>query len=504
MTGISERAEETNYWPSISDMFLAFFIIALALYAQKDFINADDYIINDIVEESNLLFERAGLPRYEKEAEDKNPNRPILAKQLLQAGQWFERQRKQKYTMPPDVLDYIRRTEMTEQLSLTEEELRDRASSQYHLAVQCLAWQVLSDAALHTGALQSLMEKAAEELHQQDESKTPTDFSDFEKLCKVFEHLKDDAKLRHVNAVFRDNDIGGKTHSNKELEKWLEQARNETASLKSKLDGLKSKLDFLLDFIVNQSHYITDKTGIGKNKTVTAENACDLLDGQIEEALTELINLRKANPKKMAKKISELEQKLALKDGELQDARHLITQQQEEVAQLKHARDAREQHVMLDDTKVNFIPGQTGYTNPHIAHQNLDEAAVNLAEFMEKNKEKCHTYVIEIIGHTDIDGSSMGRSHDETKALEKDELNPRLGLLRAVAIRNELEQRPALQQLPQHSIEVTFRCYSGSWLTPLQLGKYGYGDSGQDNKDIKQANRRVEVFVRPVFKNSTL
>lgn len=60
----SFEEEEVNYWPSISDMFLVFFVLALTIVASSSTMTeeGDKYALRDVWEESNRLLERQGIP----------------------------------------------------------------------------------------------------------------------------------------------------------------------------------------------------------------------------------------------------------------------------------------------------------------------------------------------------------------------------------------------------------------------------------------------------------
>lgn len=85
-----EKSNDVNYWPSISDMFLVFFIMAMAIVITSSSSNeiGDKYLVDDVVREYEIIVAQAGrlsgspvdnlhyLPKGETELTDKNDPEP--------------------------------------------------------------------------------------------------------------------------------------------------------------------------------------------------------------------------------------------------------------------------------------------------------------------------------------------------------------------------------------------------------------------------------------------
>ena len=57
-----EKSSDVNYWPSISDMFLVFFIMAMAIVITSSSSNeiGDKYLVDDVVREYEIIVAQAG------------------------------------------------------------------------------------------------------------------------------------------------------------------------------------------------------------------------------------------------------------------------------------------------------------------------------------------------------------------------------------------------------------------------------------------------------------
>lgn len=85
----SFQEEEVNYWPSISDMFLVFFVMALTIVATSTQMTeeGDKYTMQDVLEESNRIFLRFNLPPVEVSATPSDDTLGTLATQLHEVNQ---------------------------------------------------------------------------------------------------------------------------------------------------------------------------------------------------------------------------------------------------------------------------------------------------------------------------------------------------------------------------------------------------------------------------------
>lgn len=437
------QSEEVNYWPSISDMFLVFFVMALALLAQTTRFETEGekYIIDDVIAESNELFIRMGVEPYDKKADAQKEERPHLAGKLLDAYAQY-RQKVGLAEVAPSPYTFI--TEQYAGNAADDEDTLPLAAEDYHVAARFIAWQMLHREVRHDPILCSQLELTSETAEAEMT----------EKLKGFFRRVRDDDVLRHVNICLQTAGIGQRVDAADELIGRLSSENNRLEQEKQQLQQEKEQ---------SAAHV----------QQLTAE----------QRVLEEKVSALKVE-------MDETKQKLV-------------------------AKDAREQHVVLDETRVRFIQNETRFAEEHTARAALDTATRQLIDCLAKNIAFSSAFAIEIIGHTDTTpNGAVNTASRYRAAMKADDSNPKLGLLRADKVMTEIRERmlrerqDGLQFLPMDerddalrcvyqteygnmvSVPVSFRCYSGSWLTPLHEGAY----------EEHASNRRVEMFIRPVSK----
>lgn len=86
--------EEVNYWPSISDMFLVFFVLALTLVATSTQLaeKGDKYAMTDVLSECNRLFAMNGMPEVTVSAEPDDPTKEQIERQLKEIQTTLEKE----------------------------------------------------------------------------------------------------------------------------------------------------------------------------------------------------------------------------------------------------------------------------------------------------------------------------------------------------------------------------------------------------------------------------
>lgn len=454
---LSRQSEEVNYWPSISDMFLVFFVMALALLAQTTRFESEGekFILDDVIAESNELFIRMGVEAYDKVSDTLKEERPQLAGKLLEAYATY-RGKVGMADVAPCPYTFI--TEQYAGNAADDDDTLRLAAEDYHVAARFIAWQMLHREVRHDPILCSQLELTDETAEAEMT----------EKLKGFFRRVRDDDVLRHVNICLQ------------------------TAGIGQRVDAADEQIGRLS----------------AENQRLQQKNT----------ALRETY----------AKKVKLLADEKATLDKKV----HALTHEIDETKQKLVAKDAREQHVVLDETKVRFVQNETRFAAENTAAEALDTATQQLLECLAKNVALSAGFAVEIIGHTDTTpNGSVSTPARYRAAMKDDDSNPKLGLLRADKVMTEIRQRlmahgegkPLVLQIADANggekhlalyftvdegredalccvwrqegaqdarVPLVFRCYSGSWLTPLREGAY----------DDHASNRRVEMFIRPVTK----
>lgn len=481
---IFHKTEETNYWPSISDMFLVFFVIALASYAiVKD--GGDSYIKEETIEEGKVLFHRMGVAGYDiSQDEGQTDKLPRFAGKIIEVYDAIDATGK----LPAREFDGLTDGEKEcirkacgvdpEDKQASIQKLKEEANKEYPRAIRLLAWRCLFLADNHYGRWRQMMDQASD--------KEPMS-------CKRMENILDSQLrnhdiLRHINACLAGQGIGN--------------TKDDVPVLQQNISNLQSELDKYRDYIARWNERVYDVLDGNGKREVDAEK---LQRGVLRladqyERFCKGNGILAEDNKRLANEIERLKQQLADtrkqlsgyagldKDdiyqlakilnvsGEGVSIKDLLPKLKDKASKVVAvASDARVSQVVLNEKDVHFVTAQTSFIRPRDAARALDDTVDKIRKSISSNKR----YVIEIIGHTDMKGSGMERKASFSEAVNDDIGNPKLGLQRALVIKNELERRMGARD------NITYRCYSASWLAPLNyMERY-------------DENRRVEVLIRP-------
>ncbi len=439
---LSNHSEEINYWPSISDMFLVFFVFAFVLYINS--LGGDDYVVDHVIEEYKILCKNKGLSvqNYQGETNKRDAvKRPVLAKMLYEVIRMDRRKgedRERELTEADLMSNEDQFKDLKEKIAsfgCTGEVLKE-AQEDYNAAVCLLAWYFLQDDKYSVGRK------------------------------KIFGQ---DSKDNRAQDIMR---------------------RINYALWNSELDN----------------------NGEGKNDEMGDFNT------QIANLRTEL-KAKDLTIKNIEQRNKKLNETLDRRTKELNDTKRVVKQLNEK--QKAVDKNSREQRVVLDENEIRFKSGASDQfvsLNKEGPLEEVPETTIK-AKLGEKVIGKiCNTcenlskdYVgvmVEIIGHTD--DTLAGRRHADS--LENDQLNPWLGLRRAVCIKKMIitllgggegsyccfiEKGNGNPPVP-----VYFKCYSAAWLTPLSFSvdaEKGRYDSDKSRLS-SGADRRVEVYIRPISK----
>lgn len=481
---IFHKTEETNYWPSISDMFLVFFVIALASYAiVKD--GGDSYIKEETIEEGKVLFHRMGLAEYDiSQDEGQTDKLPRFAGKIIEAYDAIDATGK----LPARAFDGLTKEEKAcickacgvdaadGQAGIRQ--LKEAAKKDYSLAIRLLAWRCLYLTDNHYGRWRQMMDQASD--------KEPMECKRMENILNS--QLRNHDILRHINACLAGRGIGNTSE--------------DVPVLQQNIANLQSELDKYRDYIARWNERVYDALEGNGKREVDAEKlqkGVDKLADQYERFVKGNGTLAEDN-KRLADEIERLKRQLDdaqkrlleyagldmdihalaqilnVSEGDV-SIKDLLPMLKDRARVVAVASDARVSQVVLNEQKVHFRTGKTTFVDKDAAMDALRETAASIIRVIKGDR----SYVIEIIGHTDMEGSGMDKEPRKTiqEAVDGDISNPQLGLQRAVVIKN------ALEELMGEQDNITYKCYSASWLAPLR------------NMDNLNENRRVEVLIRP-------
>lgn len=446
----SFQEEEVNYWPSISDMFLVFFVMALTIVATSTQMTeeGDKYTMQDVLEESNRVFLRFNLPAVEVSATPSEDTLGTLATQLVNVRQDIKKN-PHKWAFTPIEND--------------GNEGKADNEGKYKTAIHQLAKTVgIKDWYVHRydklmREINAAIEKAAEK-----NGTAAPDLTDKEWLRRLDKWLSDRMGMK---AAAKDAST----------QKVAEHAQQALARLNTQLEKAKEPETYLRR--LDQS--LSDKAGMSaapKSATVkaVAEHA--------QQALTKLHN-QLETAKSQDKKLNDLAAKIAQKQGTGTSAgspqqldtliNRLIDELEKTQGDLTQTRieleNARPVKTVIDDSIMYF---DTNGTTPHIRPGKNDvykKALHDVGESAKKLISQGKHVTIEVYGHTDTDGTDDkdGKKH-----------NAWLGLERALAMKAEILEKCRLSEK-----DVTIHAYSASYHIP----------TGQTKADC----RRIEVRILP-------
>ena len=447
---LSNHSGEINYWPSISDMFLVFFVFAFVLYINS--LGGDDYVVDHVVEEYKILCKNRGLSvqNYQGETNERDAvKRPVLAKMLYEVIRMDRRKgedRERELTEADLMSNEDQFKDLKEKIAsfgCTGEVLKE-AQEDYNAAVCLLAWYFLQDDKYSVGR---------EKIFGQDSK----------------DNRAQDI-MRRINYALW----------NSELDNNEDGKKDEMGDLNTQIANLRTEL---------------------KEKDLTIKN--------IEQ-----------QNKNLNKTLDEKTKELNKRTKELDDTKKRVVEQLNE-KQKAVDKNSREQRVVLNENEIRFKSGASDQfvsLNKEGPLEKVSETTIKAKleeKVIGKIRNTCENlsedYVgvmVEIIGHTD--DTLSGGMH--ANSLENDQLNPWLGLRRAVCIKNMIitllgggegsyccfiEKGNGNPPVP-----VYFKCYSAAWLTPLSFSvdaEKGRYDSDKSRLS-SGADRRVEVYIRPISK----
>lgn len=160
------------------------------------------------------------------------------------------------------------------------------------------------------------------------------------------------------------------------------------------------------------------------------------------------------------------------------------------------AEPARHLNLELPEQQLRFVGNAARFYDEEQVQKTLVETQKRITDYAAGTPATVKSFVVEIITHSDITGSGLEYGLSTESAVDEDADAPHLGMCRALLVCNVLHKQLG-DKLKTSSGEksLLYRCYTGSWLNPISREGDAYG---QQSKERREANRRVEINIRPV------
>lgn len=442
--------EEVNYWPSVSDMFLVFFILALCIVSTmtNNLNDGEKRIFDEVIYQSNVLFSRLELrDKYTAEMDSDTTNYPRLAEKLMVANGRLESLKNVPYLRDDD-----------------PKEDKQEAQKNYREAVKYLFRRVAKeedlDCADNTDSARLLdminrrlggdgVLARAQQADMMREKLAANSEVDVDSLLKEYEELR--SKIQSMVAAEKYNELD---------EKYNELSKNYNKLLNNSQNTAKIELEILKRRLAE----CVDEPGL------TAFSNLEKLKGMLDAANKEIAQLKLANLEKL--RVSQV-----VLDGNT-------------------VRYETNNPIPTGDSIATMFGRGDNYVvsnQPPVLLQTCSKVAEDLM------KDDSLGIVIEIIGHTDGDSTEIEFDFSVSEEGESwSSGNAALGLKRARVMADLVAERiQALlkdkkleeKKLREVLERLRFRCYSAAECYPLATGT---------TEEDKDKNRRIELLVRPM------
>lgn len=156
----------------------------------------------------------------------------------------------------------------------------------------------------------------------------------------------------------------------------------------------------------------------------------------------------------------------------------------------------RDLNLVLPEQQLRFVENAARFYDEEQMQKTLAETKKRIADYAAATPATVKSFVVEIITHADITGCGLEYGLSTESAVDEDADAPHLGMRRALLVCNALHKQLG-DKLKTAGGEksLLYRCYTGSWLNPISQDKDAYG---QQSEERREANRRVEINIRPV------
>ncbi|MBE6416482.1 MAG: hypothetical protein E7032_08135 [Akkermansiaceae bacterium] len=479
---LDEKAQDFNYWPSISDMFLVFFIMAMAIVITRVGVDAegDKFLVDDVIQEYNSLVDMVderssgelGHLKYQKSEDDiqldgNEVRRQQLRRKMAQLLKIIDKEGLLEPLLTEAKIQKIRKQEDGKPLKFT---------SQLRLPIFMKetgdSWAEYPFTMEHKEDLVASYRSARDKYASAAEASAGFGYDDSLRLLAYRVACMGQSSLakmdvasmaRLVRLAFaelanKQNDtaamLAGARADVKEKSDKIRQQENELAALKSELQELKARQDTdqrRIAELEKQEEDLEEKLRFAQGKLSTQN-----VDREALERIRELLE-----------KVPELADK-----GNLEEAVAKLVQQSIDISNSNLYTDS------LQEDDVSF---KYNSADP-VVHQKGRVKLANLLVAFDsaRSSHKPVVYEVIIVGHTDNKGNA--------------ERNLELGMERALSIRDTiiaaLQKREVITFSSMANIcsygktYIKFYCYSGSYHNPLVP---------QMPETECEANRRVEV-----------
>ncbi len=408
---LSRKQEETNYWPSISDMFLVFFVMALAISYSKmsGTAEGEKYILEDV------MLETAELVSYANEHLE--PESSIESPSIKKSS--YNEADKQKLS---DILHEVyncltispqwpreefesgdpRNEQRTQTFERFRKELKERKEDRYRSVVALIS--------LHLGlnATAGHEDKQLRLINQKLTSAQDGGSSSVLPAAAAGNTVSSDAlaeELQRIREALKGSghDLSLLVQLIERYKELLQQIRHIESQIQEALED-SGKAPVNIDTLVN--HYKELRHQVAEmSKELEAHRKGD--DGMVrisEEAYEQLL----AEKERLEGRIKELEQEIAGFNARVE----------EEVQRRLAEQGAMISNVVLKESDVNFDGGRW---EPHIKHQKHYKALITklsapILALLTPDAKKPGAQIIEIIGHTDKHG--WEKLSQDAKAVE--------------------------------------------------------------------------------------
>ncbi len=448
---LSRNQEETNYWPSISDMFLVFFVLAIALTSSmiSGQSAGEKFIIDDVADAATELVNYvnghlepktpiATPPQRVGEGEYGEVNTAALSERLDEAWKL--------------IAEKIPARPLSDSAQHEFDELRERSGkADYRRSIRLMYYHLGMDAAAADRHYDKMLRLVNAELRRLVEEKTPPPPAPptaGERLAAIQKAL------------------GAAGMTDAQLQERLEAIRTALAETSLVLEELPRIIreNPKLATRIRELEQLVDKLRDKLSDTSQTKEVLRQLRKSIEQMRAEL--------EQKDKRVRELE----AKEGSLTAELKKLKQQMDKLSG-EHGRYQISQ-IVMSEHDVSFDLNRTA---PRIGSTGRYDMLLDFLSARLKEAGSCRL-VVEVIGHTD-----SARKQNATQS-ESDDYNAGLGLKRAMAFIQKIKKDLAPRVGDDAMERLQFQPYSASYTRPVLT---------QDGKEDSGTSRRVEVLVRP-------
>jgi flagellar motor protein MotB len=246
-------------------------------------------------------------------------------------------------------------------------------------------------------------------------------------------------------------------------------------------------LSLLLLLAVIKSLFIESISDANQNRAIKLEQEVSSLQNQLQQKTNELIGLQ-GQVGNFKNQVTQLQGLVNTSKGELQKKSNRVTELEAEIKKLNSP-----PVIIIRDSKSRRFESGSAEISGNL--KGFIES--DLVKQIENFAKEYQGYIVEVIGHTDgqVNKGSTSNLDTQLEQVVKGNKsvssltagsNADLGLMRALAVVQKMQQNSRLQELG-----LQFRAYSAAQLyNPI-------GDYAEANRNPDQSRRRIEVRFTP-------